>query len=82
MLAYHAEMEKPDYDRLRQAYKDAVDEWVDAIREEEALAVPDHSMTAMEHWDAGCFKEQDAQKKAQAAKDAYKGALRQLNYGF
>ena len=75
-------MEKPDYDHLRQAYKDAVDAWVAAIREEEALALPDHSMTAMEHWDAACFKEQDAQKKALAAKDAYKDALREFNYGF
>jgi hypothetical protein len=56
-----------DYDRLRQAYKGAVDEWVAAIREEEALSTPDHSMVAMEHWDAACFKEQDAQERAIAA---------------
>ncbi len=74
-------MENADYDRLRQAYKDAVDEWVAAIREEEALATPDHSMIAMEHWDAAGFKEQDAQKKAVAAKEAYKDALRLFNYG-
>ncbi|MGO9519606.1 MAG: hypothetical protein ACLPND_21420 [Candidatus Korobacteraceae bacterium] len=74
-------MENADYDRLRQAYKDAVDAWVAAIREEEALATPDHSMIAMEHWDAAGFKEQDAQKKAVAAKEAYKDALRLFNYG-
>jgi len=74
-------MDNADYDRLRQAYKDAVDEWVTAIREEEALATPDHSMIAMEHWDAAGFKEQDAQKKAVAAKEAYKDALRLFNYG-
>ena len=74
-------MDKADYDRLRQSYKDAVDMWVAAIREEEALATPDHSMVAMEHWDAASFKEQDAQKKAMAAKEAYKEALRQYNYG-
>ena len=38
-------------------------------------------MVAMEHWDAASFKEQDAQKKAIAAKEAYKEALRQYNYG-
>ena len=75
-------MDNAEYDRLRQAYKSAVDEWVAAIREEEALATPDHSEVAMEHWDAACFKEQDAQKKAVAAKEAYKDALRQFNYGF
>jgi len=74
-------MDNSDYDRLRQAYKDAVDEWVTAIREEEALATPDHSMVAMEHWDAACFKEQEAQEKAKEAKEAYKDALRQFNYG-
>ena len=70
-----------DYDRLRQSYKDAVDAWVAAIRAEEDLATADHSMVAMEHWDTACFKEQDAQKKAIAAKEAYKDALRQYNYG-
>lgn len=74
-------MDKAEYDRLRQAYKDAVDQWVATIREEEALATPDHSETAMERWDAAGFKEQDAQKKSLAAKEAYKGALRMFNYG-
>jgi len=74
-------MDKADYDRLRQSYKDAVDAWVATIREEEALATPDHSMVAMEHWDTAGFKEQDAQKKAITAKEAYKEALRQYNYG-
>jgi hypothetical protein len=74
-------MNNADYDRLCQSYKDAVDAWVAAIREEEALATADHSMVAMEHWDAAGFKEQDAQKKAIAAKEAYKEALRQFNYG-
>lgn len=74
-------MDNAEYDCLRQAYKDAVDRWVAAIREEEALATPDHSMIAMEHWDTAGFKEQDAQKTAIAAKEAYKNALRLLNYG-
>jgi hypothetical protein len=74
-------MDNADYDRLRQAYKDAVDLWVAAIREEEALATPDHSMIAMERWDAANFNEQDAQKKVIAAKEAYKDALRLFNYG-
>jgi hypothetical protein len=38
-------------------------------------------MVAMEHWEAASFKEQDAQKKAIAAKEAYKAALRHYNYG-
>jgi hypothetical protein len=66
---------------LRLAYKTAVDDWVEAIRTEEALATPDHSMTAMEKWDAAHFREQDAQTKATEAREVYKDALRNANYG-
>ena len=41
-------MSTPNLDELQQAYKKAVDEYVAAIRAEEALASPDHSETAME----------------------------------
>jgi hypothetical protein len=74
-------MSKEDLDQLRIAYKKAIDDWVAAIRAEEALATPDHSMTAMEHWDDAHFKEHDAHEKATAARDAYKDALRGVNYG-
>jgi len=74
-------MSKADFDQLRLAYKKAIDEWVDMIRAEEALATPDHSMVAMEHWDAAHFREQDAQSKATEAREAYKDALRAVNYG-
>jgi hypothetical protein len=74
-------MSKEDLDQLRLAYKKAIDEWVDAIRAEEALATPDHSMVAMEHWDDAHFKEHDAHEKATLARDAYKDALRGVNYG-
>jgi hypothetical protein len=74
-------MSKADFDQLRLAYKKAIDEWVDSIRAEEALATPDHSMIAMEHWDAARFREQDAQSKATEAREAYKDALRAVNYG-
>jgi hypothetical protein len=74
-------MSKEDLDQLRVAYKQAVDEWVDTIRNEEALATPDHSMTAMEKWDDAHFKEHDAHSKATEAREAYKNALRSVNYG-
>jgi hypothetical protein len=74
-------MSKEDLDQLRLAYKKVVDEWVDAIRNEEALATPDHSMTAMEKWDDAHFKEHDAHSKATVAREAYKNALRSVNYG-
>lgn len=74
-------MTKTDLDTLRLAYKKAVDEWVDTIRAEEALATPDHSIVALEHWDAAHFKEHDAHTKATEAREAYKDALRKANYG-
>lgn len=74
-------MSKADLDQLRLAYKKATDEWVDAIRAEEALATPDHSMVAMEKWDAAHFTEHDAHAKATEAREAYKDGLRSVNYG-
>ncbi len=74
-------MSKEDLDQLRLLYKKAVDEWVDTIRAEEALATPDHSMIAMEQWDAAHFREHDAHARVTEARDAYKDALRAVNYG-
>jgi len=66
---------------LRLGYKKPVDEWVDAIRAEEALATPDHSMIAMEQWDSAHFREHDAHTKATGAWQTYKDALRNVNNG-
>ena len=74
-------MSKADLDQLRLVYKKAVDEWVDAIRTEEALATPDHSMIAMEAWDDAHFREHDAHTKVTEAREAYKDGLRGVNYG-
>ena len=73
-------MSKEDLDQLRLHYKKATDEWVDSIRAEEVLATSDHSMVAMEHWDSAHFREHDAHTKATEAREAYKDALRAVNY--
>jgi hypothetical protein len=39
-------IERSELDRLQQVYKDAVDQWIAVIREEESLATPDHSIAA------------------------------------
>jgi hypothetical protein len=75
-------MENLDFDQLLQTYKQAIDAWVDAIRAEEALATPDHSMVAMEHWDTAGLHVQDVESAAKKARDLYKNALRKKNYGF
>ena len=69
-------------DQLRVSYKKAVDNWVNTIRSEEALATPDHSMLAMEKWDEARFKEQDAEARVSEAREAYQDALRKANYDF
>jgi hypothetical protein len=74
-------MENPDFDQLLKSYKEAVDHWVDAIHTEESLATEDHSMVEMELWDDAGFKVQDAELVAKNARDAYKDALRNKNYG-
>ena len=75
-------MSEVDFDQLLQDYKEAVDQWVNAIRAEEALATADHSMVAMEHWDAAGFVVHDTELAAKKARDRYKNALRKKNYGF
>jgi hypothetical protein len=74
-------MVDPELDELREAYKQAIDAWLLAIRAGESLATPDHSMTAMEHWDQAEFREKEAQEKVKIARDQYKDALRRINYG-
>ena len=75
-------MDTSKLDELRANYKSATEQWVASIRSEEALATADHSMVAMEHWDAADFAVEDAQKKAAAARDLYKDELRKIDYGF
>jgi len=64
-------------DQLQGAYKAAVEEWVAAIREEEALASANHSVAEVDKWEAAHFKEEELRTKVKAAKNDYEDALRQ-----
>ncbi len=75
-------MSEANFDELLTEYKQAVDGWIDAIRAEEALATEDHTMVAMEQWDAAGFVVHDAELAAKKARDRYKNELRKKNYGF
>jgi hypothetical protein len=55
-----------------QAYKEAVDEWIAAIRAEEDLATPDHSVPAVDVWEHAGFDEEEARDKAKEARQAMK----------
>ena len=60
----------------------AVDEWVDAIRAEEALASANHSETQIDQWEAACRRQEAARTQAESAKKAYEDALREEFFGF
>jgi hypothetical protein len=75
-------MDNLNFDELRIAYKQATEEWVEAIRAEEALATSDHSEAAWDKWDTAGLAVEDAQAKAEEARDAFKDALREVNLGF
>jgi hypothetical protein len=73
-------IERSELDRLQAIYKVAVDQWVAAIREEEVLATPDHSIVAWERWEQAGFKAKKEEDRATVAKEAYKDGLRLLDY--
>ena len=78
----HCNMQDIDFDELLSDYRRSIDNWVAAIKAEEALANDDHSMVEMEKWDAAAFTAHDAEAVAKKARDRYKNALRKKNYGF
>ena len=68
--------EEAELDRLQAVYKAAVEEWIAAIREEEALASVNHEIAEVDQWEAAAFREDDIRKKVKAAKRDYEDALR------
>jgi hypothetical protein len=75
-------IERGELDSLREVYKQAVERWVSAIRAEEALATPDHSIRAWERWEKAGFDAEGAGKRATEAKEAYIEGLRKADYSF
>ena len=72
----------PELDRLQNAYKAAVEEWISAIKEEEALASVNHTVAEIDQWEGAHFKEDDTRKKVKAAKKQYEDALRRKFFNF
>jgi hypothetical protein len=75
-------MDNAELDTLRSKYKAAVEQWIAAIRAEENLATPDHSMVAVEDWEKANFSEEDARNIAKAARAEYQDALREVLFNF
>ena len=76
------EADHPELDELQSAYKASVEDWIAAIRTEEALASGNHSVAEVDQWEMAHFREEDARNKAKAAKRDYEAALRLKFFGF
>ena len=74
--------DRPQLDQLQADYKKAVDEWVTAIRDEEALASVHHSVAELDQWEEAHFSEHKAQKEVIYRKRLYEDALRRELFGF
>jgi hypothetical protein len=71
-----------ELDQLRDAYKAAVEDWIAAIKHEEALASVDHSVAEVDQWEEAHFEEDEIRSKVKAAKKKYEGALRKKFFDF
>ena len=71
-----------ELDAMQAAYKEAVEAWIVAIREEEALASVAHNLAEIDRWEAASFHEDEVRARVKAAKKAYENALRLAHFGF
>jgi hypothetical protein len=74
--------EHQELDQMQAAYKAAVEQWVAAIKEEEALASVNHTVAEVDKWEGASFKEDELRKQVKAAKKQYEDALRKKFFGF
>ena len=74
--------EHPELDELQMAYRNAVEEWIAAIRKEEALASVNHDIAEVDQWEAAHFAEDELRSKVKDAKEKYEDALREKFFGF
>jgi hypothetical protein len=71
-----------ELDQMQNAYKAAVEEWITAIKQEEALASVDHSIAEVDKWEQAHLREDEIRSKVKAAKKRYEDSLRRKFYGF
>jgi energy-converting hydrogenase A subunit M len=71
-----------ELDGMQAAYKAAVEEWIAAIKQEEALASVNHSVAEVDQWEEAHFREDQIRSKVKAAKRQYENALREKFFGF
>ena len=72
----------PELDDLQTAYKAAVEKWISAIRNEEALASANHSVIEIDQWEKAHLDEDEMRTAVKAAKESYENALRRQFFDF
>lgn len=75
-------VEISELDQMQMNYKAAVEEWIAAIRREEALASVNHTVAEIDTWEKAAMDEEEARDKAKEAKKAYEDALREKFFNF
>ena len=71
-----------ELDRMQANYKAAVEAWIAAIRDEEALASVNHSVAEVDKWENAGDREEEARARVKEAKKAYEDALREKFFNF
>lgn len=71
-----------ELDQLQKAYKAAIEDWIAAIKREEALASVPHEVAEIDKWEQASFDEEDLRNKVKLAKKLYEDALREKFFGF
>jgi len=74
--------EHPELDELQASYKAAVEAWISAIKNEEALASVNHSIAELDKWEQAHFEEDEMRNTVKEAKAKYEDALRTKFFGF
>jgi hypothetical protein len=74
--------DQAELDRMQAAYKAAVEDWIKAIRDEEALASVNHSVAEVDRWEGAHFREDELRTAVKAAKKQYEDALREKFFNF
>ena len=75
-------IENAEIDQMQKLYKAAVEDWIAAIRQEEALASVNHDVADVDKWEAAHSREEDLRNNVLAAKKRYEDALREEFFGF
>ena len=71
-----------ELDQMQTAYRSAVEQWIDAIKQEEALASVNHTVAEVDKWENAHFKEEEIRNRVKTEKQKYENALREKFFGF